>query len=130
MTPIRRLALFGAAALAATAALAADPSPNSDALRIALLEKRLAFLQQRLATLEHELATRPRGGAGEAWRDAAAWQRLRLDMTQADVLSILGGPGRVTAYYGFLRWEYPDALGQRVNFDDRGRLISWGALAR
>jgi hypothetical protein len=51
-------------------------------------------------------------------------------MSQAEVLHALGPPGRVTSYYGFQRWEYPDALGARVNFDDRGRLIAWGALAR
>jgi hypothetical protein len=115
----------------AAPALAADPAQEACDQRVGMLEKRLYFLQQRLAALDHELSSRPGSqSAGEAWRDAAAWQRLRLGMSQADVLGILGAPGRTTAYYGFLRWEYPDALGQRVNFDDRGRLISWGALAR
>jgi hypothetical protein len=111
--------------------LAAQPAEDACAPRLALFEKRLAFLQHRLNTLEHELATRPAAGAaGELWRDPGAWQRLRLGMSQADVVRTLGAPGRSTAYYGFERWEYPDALGQRVNFDDRGRLIGWGAVAR
>jgi hypothetical protein len=110
--------------------LAAEPAQDACAARLALLEKRQAFLQQRLRTLEHELATRPPAASAELWRDASAWQRLRLGMSQAEVVRTLGAPGRTTAYYGFLRWEYPDALGQRVNFDERGRLISWGGLAR
>ena len=109
--------------------LAAQPAQDACTARLSLMEKRLGFLQQRLRTLEHELATRP-AAQSELWRDAAAWQRLRLGMSQADVVRTLGAPGRTTAYYGFLRWEYPDALGQRVNFDERGRLISWGAVAR
>ncbi len=33
-------------------------------------------------------------------------------------------------YYAFERWEYPDALGERVDFDERGRVSVWGVLAR
>jgi len=68
--------------------------------------------------------------AGSDWRDPESWRRLRLGMSTLDVLRILGEPGKVTRYYAFERWEYPDALGQRVNFDERGRLIAWGAYAR
>lgn len=130
MRPARILALL--ALCVAWSALAAEPAPDACGTRAALIEKRLGALQLRLQQLEHELASRPRpeSASREAWRDAGAWQRLRLGMSQADVLRILGAPGRVTSYYGFQRWEYPDALGQRVNFDERGALIVWGALAR
>ena len=118
-------------ALAAPVALAAQPAADACADQLALMQKRLAFLQQRLGNLEHELASRPSAeAAADAWRDPATWRLLRNGMSQADVLRLLGPPGRVTAYYGFLRWEYPDALGARVNFDERGRLIAWGAVAR
>lgn len=117
--------------LAAPLALSAQPAGDVCADQLALREKRLAFLSQRLTNLEHELATRPSPeAAADAWRDPASWRALRNGMSQADVLRVLGPPGRVTAYYGFLRWEYPDALGGRVNFDERGRLIAWGAVAR
>lgn len=66
----------------------------------------------------------------EGWRDPARWRLLRLGMSRFDVLRILGEPGKVTRYYAFERWEYPAALGRRVNFDERGRLIGWGAFAR
>ncbi|HVN36655.1 MAG TPA: hypothetical protein VMW19_00605 [Myxococcota bacterium] len=123
--------LWTSLALAAPVALAAQPAADACAEQLSQLQKRLAFLQQRLANLEHELASRPSPqAAADAWRDPATWRALRNGMSQADVLRVLGPPGRVTVYYGFLRWEYPDALGARVDFDERGRLIAWGALAR
>jgi outer membrane protein assembly factor BamE (lipoprotein component of BamABCDE complex) len=64
------------------------------------------------------------------WRSPESWRQLRIGMSQGDVLRILGEPGKVTTYYAFERWEYPDALGQRVDFDERGRLSVWGILAR
>lgn len=67
---------------------------------------------------------------GGDWRNPSSWRRLRLGMSQAQVIRILGEPGRITRYYAFTRWEYPDALGLRVNFDEHGRLLAWGALAR
>ena len=64
------------------------------------------------------------------WRSPQSWQRLRVGMSQGEVLRILGDPGRITRYYAFTRWEYPDALGLRVNFDEHGRLLAWGERAR
>lgn len=64
------------------------------------------------------------------WRSPESWRRLRVGMSQAEVAAILGEPGRVTRYYAFTRWEYPDALGRRVNFDAQGRLLAWGPNAR
>ena len=76
-----------------------------------------------------DTGNRSNGDRG-AWRSPETWQRLRVGMSQLDVLRILGEPGRITRYYAFERWEYPDALGKRVNFDERGRLLVWGARAR
>jgi hypothetical protein len=124
-----RLALL---ALAVPLAVQAD-APGADvcAPRLALLEKRLGALQLRLRQLEHELASRPRADAAQgAWQRRETWQQLRGGMSQAEVARLLGPPGRVTSYYGFQRWEYPDALGARVNFDESGRLLAWGAIAR
>ncbi len=64
------------------------------------------------------------------WRDPKAWRQLRLGMSPAEVVARLGEPGKVTIYYAFVRWEYPDALGLRLNFDERGRLSAWGPFAR
>jgi outer membrane protein assembly factor BamE (lipoprotein component of BamABCDE complex) len=60
-----------------------------------------------------------------AWEDPARWGRLREGMSRFDVFRLLGEPGKVSVYDGFERWEYPAALGARVNFDDRGRVASW-----
>lgn len=88
--------------------------------------KRRAVLLQWMLTAA--LLARP--DAGEPWRDPAKWRELRIGMSRSQVLRILGEPGKVTRYYAFERWEYPDALGQRLDFDERGRLSVWGALAR
>src|SRR5262245_51612502 len=121
MTNAHRLALLVALALAPLALRADVSAVEACEARNAMLEKRLGMLQLRLASLEHELAARPgpESAPREPWRDLAVWKTLRPGMSQADVARVLGPPGRVTTYYGFQRWEYPDALGARVNFDER-----------
>ena len=74
-------------------------------------------------------ASRPEP-ARAAWQRPERWARLRVGMSQLEVLRLLGEPGKITRYYAFDRWEYPDALGRRVDFDARGRLMLWGPLAR
>jgi hypothetical protein len=63
--------------------------------------------------------------APDAWKDPGRWLRLQRGMSRFDVLRLLGDPGKLSAYDGFERWEYPGALGARVNFDDRGRVLGW-----
>lgn len=129
MRPARILALCAVVACSLGAA-PAEPDPDACTARARLLEKRLEALRARVQHLEHELASRPKPPPREPWREPAVWRELRAGMSQADVLRILGTPGRVTTYTGFQRWEYPGALGERVNFDEAGRLLAWGALAR
>ena len=71
----------------------------------------------RVVELERELA--------QCQAPSGDWSRLRRGQSRADVLRILGEPGRVVSYAGFERWEYPDLRGGRVNFDDRGRAAGW-----
>jgi hypothetical protein len=61
----------------------------------------------------------------DAWKDRERWERLRRGMSRFDVFRILGEPGKVASYDGFERWEYPDLLGGRVNFDDEGAVVGW-----
>ena len=61
----------------------------------------------------------------EAWQDRESWAHLARGMSRFDVFRILGEPGKVASYDGFERWEYPDLLGGRVNFDDEGALVGW-----
>jgi len=67
-----------------------------------------------------EPAARP-----DAWQDRASWTHLTKGMSRFDVFRILGEPGKVSSYDGFERWEYPDLLGGRVNFDDAGAVVGW-----
>jgi hypothetical protein len=85
------------------------------------LRARAAALERRVGELERELAASLRCDP-EGWRKARSWERLRRGMSRFDVLRLLGEPGRVASYDGFERWEYPDLLGGRVHFDDRGQV--------
>jgi outer membrane protein assembly factor BamE (lipoprotein component of BamABCDE complex) len=72
-----------------------------------------------------ECAWPPAAKSSGAWADPGRWAKLRQGMTRFDVLQLLGEPGKLSSYDGFERWEYPAALGARVNFDDRGKVSSW-----
>lgn len=61
----------------------------------------------------------------QPWQAAESWRSLARGMSRFDVFRILGEPGKVSSYDGFERWEYPDLLGGRVNFDDSGALLGW-----
>jgi hypothetical protein len=61
----------------------------------------------------------------QAWRKRESWQHLARGMSRFDVFRILGEPGKVASYDGFERWEYPDMLGGRVNFNDAGQVVGW-----
>jgi len=114
-----RRRLCGLAAIAL--ALRAGPAPAGE---LEELRARAAALERRVGELERELAAAPACDP-EGWRRPESWQRLRRGMSRFDVLRLLGEPGKVASYDGFERWEYPDLLGGRVNFDDRGELQGW-----
>jgi hypothetical protein len=76
--------------------------------------------QGRRATEKPSATVSPAAG----WRNKEAWRRLKTGMTQAEVKSILGEPGRIDG--GFISiWYYPDVLGGSVSFDHRGQLMAW-----
>jgi hypothetical protein len=113
--------LFGLLALVPAILPASARASEVEALRA-----RAAALERRVAALERELAAGLRCDP-EGWRRGERWARLRRGMSRFDVLSLLGEPGKVASYDGFERWEYPDLLGGRVHFDDRGELQGWVA---
>jgi hypothetical protein len=84
-------------------------------------------LAQPAAAPEAPLAApaAPGGAQREAWRDRQRWAHLARGMSRFDVFRVLGEPGKVASYDGFERWEYPDMLGGRVNFNDDGKLVGW-----
>ena len=99
------------------------------AARVRALEKQVAELEAELQRLERQLAARPGAttpaARGEGWRELRNWRSLRKGMSRFDVMQLLGEPGKVSDYYSFERWEYPDALGGRVNFDWSGSVVGW-----
>jgi hypothetical protein len=106
-------------------ALALRPGP-ARAGEVEALRARAAALERRVAELERELEAAALCDP-EGWRKLASWERLRRGMSRFDVLRLLGEPGKVASYEGFERWEYPDLLGGRVSFDDRGEVRGWRA---
>ena len=102
------------------------------AARVRALEKEVAELTAEVQRLERQLAAqRARRGAtpsavsGEGWRELRNWRSLHKGMSRFEVMQLLGEPGKVSDYYSFERWEYPDALGGRVNFDSNGSVVGW-----
>lgn len=100
--------------------------------RVRALEKEVAELAAEVQRLERQLAAqRARPGATppearrEGWRELRNWRSLRKGMSRFEVMQLLGEPGKVSRYYAFERWEYPDALGGRVNFDSSGSVVGW-----
>jgi hypothetical protein len=102
------------------------------AARVRELEKEVAELAAEVQRLERRLAaqrarhaTRTPAARREGWRDPRNWRSLRKGMSRFEVMQILGEPGKVSTYYAFERWEYPDALGGRVNFDASRFVVGW-----
>jgi len=99
------------------------------AIRVRELEKEVAELAAEVQRLERQLATQraQRGETprGEGWREPRNWMSLRKGMSRFEAMQLLGEPGKVSDYYSFERWEYPDALGGRVNFDSSGSVVGW-----
>jgi hypothetical protein len=100
--------------------------------RVGALEKEITKLAAEVARLERKLAAqRARHGAtppaapAEGWREFRNWRSLHKGMSRFEVMRLLGEPGKVSDYYSFERWEYPDALGGRVNFDSGGSVVGW-----
>jgi hypothetical protein len=91
-----------------------------------LLGVQPALAQPAAAPHAPAAATRPAESAQrEPWKDRQRWAHLAKGMSRFDVFRILGEPGKVASYDGFERWEYPDMLGGRVNFNDDGELVGW-----
>ena len=102
------------------------------AARIGALEKEITELAAEVQRLERKLAAqRARRGAtppaprADAWRELRNWRSLQKGMSRFEVMRLLGEPGKVSDYYSFERWEYPGALGGRVNFDSGGSVAGW-----
>jgi len=55
----------------------------------------------------------------------AAWRRLQVGMSQDEVRSILGEPGKINVSPPVTLWLYPDALGGNVVFDEKGKVQGW-----
>jgi hypothetical protein len=95
-----------------------------DAILPSVLRKLVCILALLLG-VQPALAQPEAAASPQAWQDLARWEHLRRGMSRFDVFRILGEPGKVSSYDGFERWEYPDLLGGRVNFDDSGALLGW-----
>jgi hypothetical protein len=100
--------------------------------RVRALEQEVAELAAEVERLERQLAIQAtRRGARapaarrEGWREPRNWRSLRKGMSRFEVMQLLGEPGKVSTYYAFERWEYPDALGGRVNFDSSHSVVGW-----
>lgn len=99
------------------------------------IDERVRDLERRVEQLER-VGKQP-AGAAEASRPTARsdrsrqlenWRALRLDMTEADVRTILGEPHKVEVI-GFITWYYQG--NGDVRFDRRnGKVVGWSEPGR
>ena len=88
------------------------------------LRQRVIDLEKRVAEIEARLE----GGASfQRWRDSVLWSRLKRGMSQKDVQTLLGKPGRVEEQI-FMTWYY-HATSKRHSFVwfDEGKVLGWTA---
>jgi len=95
------------------------------------LEDRVRDLERRVQQLEKQATQpttsvsvpKPASSQPDGWRQRDNWRSLRRGMTEGDVRSILGEPGRVDSFSSFSNWGY--AEGGTAHFDRNGRLDGW-----
>ncbi len=88
------------------------------------LQKQIDTLNQRVEQLEQVV----RGLSSEDnWKDPAFWSRLKREMAEHDVRTILGNPARVEKSI-FTTWYYHSSskLHSFVWFDE-GKVLGWEA---
>ena len=72
--------------------------------RIKALETQVDALKKRVDALEGRQPVAP---AAPATSDCPGWDRLRLNMTEAEVRSVIGAPAKIDATPLQNRWRYP-----------------------
>lgn len=103
---------------------------SSQAERIADLEREVQTLRARVEALERTLNTASKPAAvaikpGSS-RDIRNWRQLRKGMTETEVESLLGAPGKVMTNEAFLMWYFNYPTGSDVRFDpDTRRVEAW-----
>lgn len=88
------------AALAWSAAAAQAPED-----RLRALESEVQSLKQRVDALEGRQVTVPAPAPAAA--GCPGWERLRLNMTEAEVRGVLGVPAKIETTPLQSRWRYP-----------------------
>jgi len=98
----------------------ASAQPLDD--RVRELERRVELLERQLAQPSSPAsASMQRAGQPEALRQRENWRALKRGMVERDVRSILGEPGKITAYGFGTVWEYPGGGSAQFGRDEKLR---------
>ncbi len=121
------LALLTLLCLAAPAARAAGDSSLEQ--QVKALSEQVHELQQRVDRLEGRTSSAAPAAAGYITPEAAlrgTWARVRPDMAEAEVASLLGAPSKKFTLDGRRGWYYyyPGTGAGSVFFTDAGRVSS------
>ena len=73
--------------------------------RVRALEIEVQSLKQRVDALEGRQSALPAGAPAAS--DCVGWDRLRVNMTEAEVRGVLGSPAKIDATPLQSRWRYP-----------------------
>jgi hypothetical protein len=53
------------------------------------------------------------------------WHSLKVNISKAEVTSLLGKPGKIDKWKTGEAWYYPDSRGGEVDFDINGKVTGW-----
>ena len=120
--------MIGVVGLFALLALFAESVQAQDE-EILQLRQKISQLEARIDELEGLLnecvASRNKGAADEyGYQNKMNWRKLKVGMSQSQVLSILGEPTKVIKGVKTL-WYYPNIYGGFVSFDQSGKIVGW-----
>jgi uncharacterized Ntn-hydrolase superfamily protein len=90
--------------------------------RVQKLEDSIQVLERRVAALEDQVNKQ---APARVASDKVNWRKLQKGISESDVEQLLGSPAKVDAFGTFTVWHYGDALGGRVEFDNRRTVTGW-----
>lgn len=132
---VRRITLTASLALLCFSGNASAESNEVQELRleVEMLKKEVEMLKKRVQTLEStqpvkalkasKTPTAPKAKTRKITGNP--WHALRVNISKAEVISLLGKPGKIHKWKTGEAWYYPNIKGGEVDFDANDKVSGW-----